>query len=51
MTLIFYSLTLENILEDKLEAKRLAMKASNYGIIDGWMYRRVYLQPWLKCIT
>lgn len=51
MTLIFYYLTMETIPQVKLEAKSLVLKASNYGIIDGWMFRRAYLQPQLKCIS
>lgn len=45
MTLTFYYLTRGTLSKDKLEAKRLVLKAFNYPIIDGWMFRRVYLQP------
>lgn len=35
-TPIFYYLTLQSRSEDKLEARRLVMKALNYGIVDGY---------------
>lgn len=48
---IFYY-HMQGILPDNnLDARRIVIKASNYGMVDRWLYRRAYLQPWLKCIT
>ncbi|XP_076933716.1 uncharacterized protein LOC143599702 [Bidens hawaiensis] len=38
------------VLEDKPEARRLRIRALQYEIIDGILYRRSYLGPSLKCI-
>lgn len=43
MTPIFCYLTMGTLPEYKLETKRLVLKASNYGKIDGWMFKRAYL--------
>ncbi|GJR72933.1 reverse transcriptase domain-containing protein [Tanacetum coccineum] len=36
--------------EDKKLARKVRVKAPNYRIIDGILYKRSFLTPWLRCI-
>ncbi|KAJ9175564.1 hypothetical protein P3X46_014108 [Hevea brasiliensis] len=51
MTPIFCYLNQGILLEDQLEAKKIIQRSVRYSILNGWLYRRSYLQPWLKCIS
>jgi hypothetical protein len=44
-------LTTGELLADKLEGRRLKRLASMYSIRDNEIYKRGYLQAWLKCIV
>nr|GEV44718.1 reverse transcriptase domain-containing protein [Tanacetum cinerariifolium] len=35
---------------DKKEARKLRLKARQYELMDGVLYRRSFLTPWLRCI-
>nr|GEV36573.1 reverse transcriptase domain-containing protein [Tanacetum cinerariifolium] len=35
---------------DKKEARKLRLKARRYELMEGVLYRRSYLTPWLKCM-
>ncbi|XP_027158424.1 uncharacterized protein LOC113760048 [Coffea eugenioides] len=37
--------------EDKIETRRLQLRATKYAYAGGTLYRRSYLSPWLKCVT
>ncbi|KAI3739893.1 hypothetical protein L2E82_30305 [Cichorium intybus] len=37
--------------EDDTEARKIRVKAPNFAIIEGNLYKKGYLTPWLKCIT
>lgn len=37
--------------EDDADARKIRIKAPNFTIIDGILYKKGYLAPWLKCIT
>ncbi|XP_076924311.1 uncharacterized protein LOC143586718 [Bidens hawaiensis] len=50
MTPILWYLQDGTVPEDKQEARRLRIKALQYEIIGGTLYRRSYLGPSLKCI-
>ncbi|XP_076930632.1 uncharacterized protein LOC143595532 [Bidens hawaiensis] len=50
MTPILRYLQEGTVPEDKQEARRLRIRALQYEIIDGFLYRRSYLGPSLKCI-
>ncbi|GJX14366.1 reverse transcriptase domain-containing protein [Tanacetum coccineum] len=36
--------------DDKKEAKKLRIKARQYELMDGIIYRRSFLRPWLRCV-
>nr|GEV84995.1 reverse transcriptase domain-containing protein [Tanacetum cinerariifolium] len=36
--------------EDKKEARKLCLKARQYELIEGVLYRRSFLTPWLRCV-
>lgn len=50
MTLILNYLTERNLPQDKTSAKRVKLKAPQYVIRDGKLYKHSYLQPPLKCV-
>nr|GEW40613.1 reverse transcriptase domain-containing protein [Tanacetum cinerariifolium] len=35
---------------DKKEARKLRLKARQYELIEGTLYRRSFLTPWLRCV-
>ncbi|XP_027177984.1 uncharacterized protein LOC113777142 [Coffea eugenioides] len=37
--------------EDKTEARRLQLRATKYAYAGRTLYKRLYLSPWLKCVT
>ena len=37
--------------EDKDLARKIRINAAKYAIIQGGLYRKGYLMPWLKCVT
>ncbi|XP_027166963.1 uncharacterized protein LOC113766992 [Coffea eugenioides] len=37
--------------ENRAEARRIQRKAVRYALRDGELYKRSYLDPWLRCIT
>nr|XP_027118756.1 uncharacterized protein LOC113735999 [Coffea arabica] len=37
--------------ENKIEARRVQLRAAKYAYVRGTLYRRSYLSPWLKCVT
>ncbi|XP_071933619.1 uncharacterized protein [Coffea arabica] len=37
--------------EDKIEVRRLQLRAAKYAHAGGTLYRRSYLSPWLKCVA
>ncbi|KAI3708071.1 hypothetical protein L2E82_37105 [Cichorium intybus] len=39
------------LLKDDGEAKKIRIKAPQYSIMDGRLYNKGYIVPWLKCIT
>ncbi|XP_071699358.1 uncharacterized protein [Rutidosis leptorrhynchoides] len=36
--------------EDKKEARKIQIKAPSYKIMDGALYRKSFLTPWLRCV-
>ncbi|GKB40171.1 reverse transcriptase domain-containing protein [Tanacetum coccineum] len=36
--------------DDKKEANKLRIKAKQYELMDGILYRRSFLRPWLRCV-
>ncbi|GKB83026.1 reverse transcriptase domain-containing protein [Tanacetum coccineum] len=38
------------LLDDKKEANKLCIKARQYELMDGILYRRSFLRPWLRCV-
>nr|GEV05434.1 reverse transcriptase domain-containing protein [Tanacetum cinerariifolium] len=36
--------------EDKNEARKLRLKARQYELMEGVLYRRSFLTPWLRCV-
>ncbi|GJS14714.1 reverse transcriptase domain-containing protein [Tanacetum coccineum] len=36
--------------EDKKEASKLRIKSRQYELMDGVLYRRSFLKPWLRCV-
>lgn len=41
----------ETLFEDKLEARRLKYKAQYYTLINGMLYKRGFLSPYLRCLS
>nr|GFB16677.1 hypothetical protein [Tanacetum cinerariifolium] len=35
---------------DKKEARKLRLKARQYELMEGFLYRRSFLTPWLRCV-
>ncbi|GJV09233.1 reverse transcriptase domain-containing protein [Tanacetum coccineum] len=50
MTPIFEYLTKEILLEDKKKARVVRRKASRYAVINGTLYKKFFLGPWLRCV-
>lgn len=50
MTPIFQYLTQETLHRDKVSTRRIKLKAPQYVIQEGKLYRQSYLQLWLRCI-
>ncbi|XP_071921925.1 uncharacterized protein [Coffea arabica] len=44
-------LTSGELPSSKVEARKILLKSRGYVLTDGVLYRRSYLQPWLKCVT
>ncbi|GKD81654.1 hypothetical protein Tco_1348493, partial [Tanacetum coccineum] len=36
--------------DDRKEASKLCIKARQYELLEGVLYRRSFLKPWLKCV-
>ncbi|GJV47880.1 reverse transcriptase domain-containing protein [Tanacetum coccineum] len=36
--------------DDKKEARKLCIKARQYELLEGVLYRRSFLKPWLRCV-
>ncbi|GJR73866.1 reverse transcriptase domain-containing protein [Tanacetum coccineum] len=50
MTPIYEYLTKEILPEDKKKARVVRRKASRYTIINGTLYKKSFLGPWLRCV-
>ncbi|GJW35494.1 reverse transcriptase domain-containing protein [Tanacetum coccineum] len=50
MTPIYKYLTKEILPEDKKKAMVVRRKASRYTIINGTLYKKSFLGPWLRCV-
>ncbi|GJR28678.1 hypothetical protein Tco_1104910 [Tanacetum coccineum] len=50
MTLIMEYLVSSILPADKKLARKIRVKAPNYRIIDGILYKRSFLTPWLRCV-
>ncbi|GJX60396.1 reverse transcriptase domain-containing protein [Tanacetum coccineum] len=50
MTPICEYLTKEILLEDKKKARVVRRKASRYAVINGTLYKKSFLGPWLRCV-
>ncbi|GJY20176.1 reverse transcriptase domain-containing protein [Tanacetum coccineum] len=50
MTPICEYLTKEILLEDKKKARVVRRKASKYAVINGTLYKKSFLGPWLRCV-
>ncbi|GKA25683.1 reverse transcriptase domain-containing protein [Tanacetum coccineum] len=50
MTPICEYLTKEILLEDKKKARAVPRKASRYAVINGTLYKKSFLGPWLRCV-
>ena len=35
----------------KIEARKVLLKSQRYAFADGVLYKKLYLRPWLKCMT
>ncbi|KAI3780027.1 hypothetical protein L2E82_09872 [Cichorium intybus] len=51
MTLIIEYIKHGILPEDETQAIRIRIKAPQYSMMDGKLYKKGYLVPWLKCIT
>ncbi|GKB85565.1 reverse transcriptase domain-containing protein [Tanacetum coccineum] len=40
----------ETLLDDRKEARKLCIKARQYELLEGILYRRSFLKPWLRCV-
>nr|GFB04137.1 reverse transcriptase domain-containing protein [Tanacetum cinerariifolium] len=47
---IWEFLQLGKLPDDPQKARKLGIKASLYKLVDGKLYRRSYLSPWLRCV-
>ncbi|GJS67585.1 reverse transcriptase domain-containing protein [Tanacetum coccineum] len=50
MTLIMEYLKDGTLPDDKKEASKLRIKARQYELLEGVLYRRSFLKPWLRCV-
>ncbi|GJX09467.1 reverse transcriptase domain-containing protein [Tanacetum coccineum] len=50
MTPIYECITKEILPEDKKKARVIRRKASRYTIINGTLYKKSFLGPWLRCV-
>ncbi|XP_071909725.1 uncharacterized protein [Coffea arabica] len=50
MTPLVNFLSLGVLPENKIETRRLQLRAAKYAYSGGTFYRRSYLSPWLKCV-
>nr|GEV47774.1 reverse transcriptase domain-containing protein [Tanacetum cinerariifolium] len=50
MTPIMEYLKDGTLLDDRKEASKLRIKASQYELWEGVLYRRSFLKPWLRCV-
>nr|GFB44484.1 reverse transcriptase domain-containing protein [Tanacetum cinerariifolium] len=50
MTPIIEYLRDETLLENQKEASKLLIKARQYELLEGILYRRSFLKPWLRCV-
>ncbi|GJW06745.1 reverse transcriptase domain-containing protein [Tanacetum coccineum] len=50
MTPICEYLTKEILSEDKKKARAVRQKAANYAMINGTLYKKSFLGPWLRCV-
>ena len=51
MKLIIQYLQHGTLLEDKLKARKLRVKAAHYSMHNGELYRRSLSHPWSKCVS
>nr|GEV44049.1 reverse transcriptase domain-containing protein [Tanacetum cinerariifolium] len=40
----------ETLLGDRMKARKLCIKAKQYELLEGVIYRRSFLKPWLRCV-
>ncbi|GKE36284.1 reverse transcriptase domain-containing protein [Tanacetum coccineum] len=50
MTPIMEYLKDGTLLGDRKEASKLCIKARQYELVEGVLYRRSFLKPWLRCV-
>ncbi|GKB93906.1 reverse transcriptase domain-containing protein [Tanacetum coccineum] len=50
MTQIVEYLKNGTLLDDRKEASKLCIKARQYELLEGVLYRRSFLNPWLRCV-
>ncbi|GKB29460.1 reverse transcriptase domain-containing protein [Tanacetum coccineum] len=50
MTLIMEYLKDETLPGDRKEASKLRIKARQYELLEGILYKRSFLKPWLRCV-
>ncbi|GKC22342.1 reverse transcriptase domain-containing protein [Tanacetum coccineum] len=50
MTPIIEYLKYRTLPDDRKEASKLRIKARQYELLEGVLYRRSFLKPWLKCV-
>ncbi|GJT31361.1 reverse transcriptase domain-containing protein [Tanacetum coccineum] len=50
MTPIIEYLKDETLPDDRKEASKLHIKARQYELLEGVLYRRSFLKPWLRCV-
>ncbi|GJT83764.1 reverse transcriptase domain-containing protein [Tanacetum coccineum] len=50
MTPIIEYLRDESLLDNRKEASKLRIKARQYELLEGIIYRRSFLKPWLRCV-
>ncbi|GJV04312.1 reverse transcriptase domain-containing protein, partial [Tanacetum coccineum] len=50
MTLIIEYLKEGTLLDDRKGANKLRIKARQYELLEGILYRRSFLKPWLRCV-
>ncbi|GJT23272.1 reverse transcriptase domain-containing protein [Tanacetum coccineum] len=50
ITLIIEYLKYGTLPDDRKEASKLRIKARQYELLEGVLYRRSFLKPWLRCV-